>query len=128
MAKVCRIGARIGEAAGLDDHATELRNSPTLALRDQPPQRHLQIGARRAAEAAVAEQDGGICARAHQRVIDSDGAEFIDDDRSARALLRREKPLEERRLSSAQKAGEHRYRQLGAARVFLSKAKGPLRG
>ena len=50
-----------------------------LAVEHQPAQRDLQIGAGDAADAAVAEQHGLVGAVAHQRVVDADGAEFVDD-------------------------------------------------
>ena len=43
----------------------------------------LQIGAGDAAQAAVAEQHGLVGARSHQRVVDADRAELVDDDRGA---------------------------------------------
>ena len=45
----------IGEPAGLDHDALEMRYRALLALGDQPAQRDLQVGSGVAAEAAVAE-------------------------------------------------------------------------
>ena len=54
-----------------------------LAIEHQPAQRDLQIGAGDAADAAVAEQHGFFGAVAQQRVVDADGAVFVDDHRRA---------------------------------------------
>jgi hypothetical protein len=56
--------AGIGEAAGLDDDALEARHRAAAALGEQGAQAFLQIGAHRAADAAIAEQHRRIAARA----------------------------------------------------------------
>ena len=48
--------ADVGEPAGLDQHAAEMRNLAAVAVGDQLAQRDLQVGAGVAAQAAVAEQ------------------------------------------------------------------------
>ena len=68
VAKVCEQRAGIGEPAGLDHHAAEMRHRAALALGDQAAQRDLQVGAHDAAQAAVAEQHGFVgCWRAAAR-------------------------------------------------------------
>ena len=64
--------AGIGEPAGLDQDAAEMRHVAALALGDQAAQRLLQVGAGDAAQAAVAEQRGLVARVAHQRVVDAD--------------------------------------------------------
>ena len=90
MAKVCRIGRRVGEARGLDHDALEIRQLAALALDHHAAQRMLQVAARDAAQAAIAEQHGLVGAVAHQRVVDAGRAEFVDHHRGALALRRRQ--------------------------------------
>src|SRR5919197_1467282 len=75
--------AGIGEPAGLDHDAPELRQPALRALGDEITQRVLQVGERVAAEAPVAEQRHVVARGAHQRVVDADAAELVDDDRGA---------------------------------------------
>ena len=80
---------RIGEPAGLDHDAAEVGQFAALALDHHAAQRLLQIAARDAAQAAIAEQHGLVGARAHQRVVDAGGAEFVDHHRGALPFRRR---------------------------------------
>jgi hypothetical protein len=89
-----------------------------LALEDQMAQRDLQIGPCRAANAAVTEQHRFFTGATHQRVVDADGAELVDDDRGAVPLRRCEKALQQRGLAGAEKAGDDRDRNARAARAF----------
>ena len=118
VAKVCRIGRGIGEARCLDHHALEVRHLAALALHHHAPQGLLQVAARDAAQAAIAEQHGLVGARAHQRVVDADGAELVHHHRGPCAFRRGEKALEQRGLAGAEKAGHHGHRNARArARV-----------
>src|ERR1700730_14579599 len=105
----------IGEPAGLDHDAPERRHLAMVALRNEWAQRHLQIGARGAAQASVAEKRDLIAAAAKKRVIDADVAEFIDDDGRAFTFRRGQKTAQERRLSRAEKAGNDGHRNTRAA-------------
>jgi hypothetical protein len=67
----------------------------------------LQIGARDATQAAIAEQDGLVRARSHEGVVDPGCAEFIDDDSGTVALRRIKETLEKRCLSRTEKTGEY---------------------
>jgi hypothetical protein len=89
-----------------------------LALGDQPAQRILEIGARIAAQAAIAKKGHLVSAAAQEGVIDASAAEFIDDDRGARAWRRGQKTANQRRLSGAEKAGDNGHRDARAARAF----------
>ena len=55
----------VGKPARFDDDARERRHLATLALGDQTPQRQFQVGARGAAQTAVAEQRDLIGGAAH---------------------------------------------------------------
>ena len=79
---------RIGEPRCLDQDAGERRHRAALAIEDKPSQRRLQIGAGDAAQAAVAEENGFLGAVAHQRVVDADSAELVDDHRGALTFRR----------------------------------------
>ncbi len=79
----------IGEPRGLDHDALEGGDFAALALDDHAAQRLLQIAARDAAHAAIAEQHGFVGARAHQRVVDAGRAEFVDHHRGALPFRRR---------------------------------------
>ena len=59
---------------------------------------------------------------AQQRMVDPDLAEFVDDDRGVGALRRFEEPLDQRRLARAEKPGDDRHRDAGAARTPLPPA------
>ncbi len=83
MEKVCRIGPGSARPAGFDHDAAERRYGTALAIEHQTAQRRLQVGARDAADAAVAEQHSLLGAVAHQRVVDADGTELVDDDGGA---------------------------------------------
>src|SRR5262249_44978254 len=55
---------------------------------------------------------------AHERILDANAAELVDDDRGARALWGREKAAHQRGLAGAEEAGDHGHRNAGAARAF----------
>src|ERR1700722_1696735 len=105
----------IGETRGLNHDASERRYRAALAIEHQAAQRRLQIGARNAADAAVAEQHGLVSAVTDQHVVDADGAEFVDDDGGALPFRRGEKTLQQRRLAAAEKSGDDGHRNFGAA-------------
>jgi len=77
----------------------------------------LQVGARRAAQAAVAEQRDFVRGPAHHRVVDADRAEFVDDHGRVAAFERREKAAYQGGLACARKAGEDCHREARAARA-----------
>ena len=110
--------AWIGEPAGLDHDTPKIGQLAALSLDDHPAQCLLQIGAGDAAQAAVSQQHGLIGARPHKRVVDARCAELIDDDRSSLPVLRCQKVLEQRGLSGAKEAGDHRHRQPCPALAF----------
>ena len=125
VAKVCRIGP--GSASPLVSITirAEPRHRAALALGDQAAQRDLQVGAGVAAEAAVAEQRDLVGAVAHQRVVDADAAELVDDDGGAFALRRRQEAAHQRGLAGAEEAGDDRHRNARAARALLPRPNGP---
>ena len=86
--------AGIGKARGLDDDAAEVGDLAAVAFHQHAAQRLLQIAARDAAQAAIAEQHGLVGAGADQRVVDAGSAEFVDDDGGAGAFRRAEKVFE----------------------------------
>jgi hypothetical protein len=88
-------------------------------------QRNLQIGARGAADAAVAEQHGVFSGAAHQRIVDADGAEFVDDDSGAVSFRRCKKALQQRGFAGAKKSGDDGDRDAGAPRALEPPAEWP---
>ena len=64
-----------------------------LALDHHAAQHLLQVAARDAAQAAIAEQHGLVGAGAHQRVVDAGRAEFVHHHRGALAFRRRQERL-----------------------------------
>jgi hypothetical protein len=102
-----------------------MRDLAALAFGDQASQCELKIGARRAAQAAVAEQDRLLAAGAHQLVVDADRAELVDDDGRAASLGRGEEAFEQGGLAGAEEAGEDRDRYAARARAPLLPAERP---
>ena len=91
-----------------------------LAFGHERPQRDLQIGARIAAEAAIAEQRDLVSAGAQQHVVNADAAELVDNDRGARALRCPQEVPNQRRFSGTEKAGDDRHRNARAASMLES--------
>jgi len=75
-------------------------------------QRVLQIGAGVAAQAAIAEQRDIVGRAAHERIVDADAAELVDDDRGARTLggVARKSGAPAVVLPAAEEAGDHGHR------------------
>ena len=107
--------AGIGEPAGFDQDALELRHVALRPLGHEIAQRVLQVGAGVAAEAAVAEQRHLVARAAHQRIVDADAAELVDDDGGAGAFRRRQEATHQRGLAGAEEAGDHGHRNARAA-------------
>jgi len=78
---ICQLSARTPTAMAM----------AALTLDHQLAQGLLQVAARDAAQAAIAEQHGLVGALAHQRVVDAGGAEFVDHHRGTLPLRRFEK-------------------------------------
>src|ERR1043166_8795823 len=94
------------------------RQQSAVTLGDEPAQRYLQVAARDAAGAAVAEQHRRLCAVAHQRIVDADRAELVDDDGGAAPLRALKERAHQGRLPGAEEAGDDGARNAPAARVF----------
>src|SRR5439155_22834119 len=90
------------------------------ALGYEIAQRDLQVGAGVAAQAAVAEQRDFVGRAAHERVVDADAAELIDDDGGACTFGRRQETAQQRGLAGAEKAGDDADRNARAARVLAA--------
>ena len=79
----------IGKAGSLDDYATKGRDLFQIATAIQIAQGHHQIATYSAAQAAVAQLDDVLGQIGHHQMVDTDFAEFIDDDRGVgKAALR----------------------------------------
>ena len=108
-------GRRIGEPAGFDDDSLKMRNDPALAIGNQTMERHLQVRAHVAAQAAIAEQRDVVARIAQQRVVDSGLAEFVDDDGGARPFRRPQEMADQRGFPGAEKSGHDGDRNPRAA-------------
>ena len=94
-------------------------SAPASALRDQAPQqRDLQVGARSAAQAPVAQQraTSSLLART-SAIVDADGTELVDHDSGAGAFRRGEETPHQRGLAGTQEAGDDGHRNARAARM-----------
>src|SRR5579871_2333411 len=105
----------IGETRRFDDDPAEWRNRAALAVKNEPAQRQLQIGAGDAADAAIAKENGFFGAVANERIVDTDRAELVDDHRGAGAVRRLQEPADQCRLAGAEKSGDHGDRNARAA-------------
>ena len=119
LAKVCNTGP--GSARPLVSMMTrwKLGTAPRARSANRVAQALLQVGAHGAAQAAVAEQHGGVARRAQQRVVDPDFAVFVDDDGGVGALRLRQQLADQRRLAGAEKPGDDGDRDARAARPPL---------
>ena len=95
----------IGEPAGLDDDALEMRDDAALAVGDEAVQRDLQVRAHVAAQAAIAEQRDVVAGIAQQHVVDAGLTELVDDDGGAGPLRGAEELPHQCGFSGAQKPG-----------------------
>src|SRR5262249_9085280 len=102
----------------LVQYPRERRQRALRALGHEIAERVLQVGAGIAAQAAIAEQRDIVGRGAHERIVDPDAAELVDDDRGARALGGREKTTHQRGLAGAEEARDHGHRNARAARAF----------
>ena len=84
---------RVGEAAGLDDDATEARDFAAFAPREQIAQRVLDILAERAAQTAVIEQHRRFVGLADQVVVEADLAKLVDQNGDVRHARRHQHSL-----------------------------------
>ncbi len=94
---------RVGESRGLDENSVEF-----IFAFHQPSENADQIAAHRAADAAVVHFKQLLLALNNELVVDADFAEFVFDYGEFFAVLLRQNPIEQRRLTSSEKAGENR--------------------
>ena len=114
--------AGIGETAGFDDDPLETRHRAARPVGEQRAQTLLQIGAHRAAQAAIAEQHRRVARSPQQRVVDPDLAVFVDDDCGVGAFGAAQQLADQRRLARTEKAGHDGNRNARAARPPLAAA------
>jgi hypothetical protein len=86
--------------------------SATWPAREEIAQRLLQVGAHRAADAAVGHQGDVFRSHRHDVVVDADLADFVDHDRCAVHARMAQQFRDERRLAGAEEAGDQRDGQL----------------
>ena len=117
VANVCRIGP--GSASPLVSMTMRRNGGSNPRSRSATSRRSvLQVAARDAAGAAVAEQHRRLGAVAHQRIVDADRAELVDDDGGAVSLRALKERTHQGGLPGAEEAGDDGDRNAPPARVF----------
>ena len=76
--------SRIGEPRSLDQHTGEHGNFAAITLREQPPERVLQVTAHGAADTPARQHDGLAGDGLDQEMVERNLAEFVDDYRGVR--------------------------------------------
>ena len=100
-------GRRVGQAAGLDEHAAKWLDLPAQCQHEQVPQRIDHRAADRAAQAAAFDQHDVVLGQAHQVVVHAHVAILVDDHHRVRIGRFLQQAVEQRRLAAAQKPGQH---------------------
>ncbi len=101
--KCLRDGRRIGEAGRLDDDPIDAALAPHQAAKNS-----YEIATHRAADAAVVHFENFFFRIDDEVIVDSDLAEFIDNDGITLAVRLREDSVKQRGLSGTEIAGDHR--------------------
>ena len=114
-----RIGRGIGEAARFDDDPVERRDRALVAARSKIAQGVDEIAAQRTAKTTGRQQDHIALDPLDQQMIEADLAPFVDDDERVGELGLAQQPVQQRRLASAEKAGDDADRESRAARVTV---------
>ena len=96
---------RVGKAGGLDYDAPK-RRAGVAAPVEKAQQRIHQIAAYRTAQATVGQFDYALIGGLDEEVVDTDIAEFIDDDCRVGQLRVAEETIEQGRLAAAEKSGD----------------------
>jgi hypothetical protein len=97
---------RIGEAGGLDHDAGEPRDLALGAVDKQARQGVDDVVAHRAAQAAAVEQHDILARPLDQQMVETDLAEFVDDDRCCHHAGLLQHMVEHGRLAAAEKTGQ----------------------
>ena len=95
---------RIGQSRGLDDQPREIRQRAALPPAEQPHHRQVQIAHQIAAQASVRHHHGPLRTMIDQVAVDRHLAEFIDRDGGVRHAGIAQQGIDQRRLTTAQKA------------------------
>ena len=96
----------IGQSGGLDDHIAEMRNLAQRPLQQQVPERHRQIFANGAADAAIAQFDDIVLDLLDNQMVQGHFAELVDDDGRILQPVIAQGLGDQRRLAAAQEAGD----------------------
>jgi hypothetical protein len=98
---------RICKSRGFDHDALEGRHRPRRAARGKIAERQHEIASHVAAQAAVRKLDKGFVAGFNELMIETDCAEFVDDDGRPRHRGIAQQAGEQRGLAAAQEAGDY---------------------
>src|SRR5581483_8850943 len=96
------------ETAGLEHNPPEIAEALLLPNRAQVVDRRMKVIAKRAADAAIAEQRERqvAAARCHDRAVDIDLAGLVDDDAGVGAVGERQEVRQQRGLAAAEAPGQ----------------------
>ena len=117
---------RIGQAGGFDDDALERHHGAGGAPRQQVAGGAHQVAAHGAANAAAVERDHLLLAGFDQQVVETDGAELVDDHRGACQRRVAQQVGKKRGLAAAEKARDDRERN--RRRCHAAPGSGPSSG
>jgi hypothetical protein len=101
---------RIGETAGLDEHARKSGDFTPQATHEQIAQAARQFAADAAAQATRSENDDVLVNLVDQIVVDGDLAELVDQHCGVGQRRLPQEMIEQRRFSGTEKAGQDGYR------------------
>ena len=103
---------RIGETARLDRDAAERPKPPGVTPLDQVAQALRKILPHHAAEAATRQLEDAALDKIHEKVVDRDRADLVDNDRRIGKRGGGKRAAQQRRLAAAEKSGQQRHRQI----------------
>ena len=116
-------GRRVGQAAGLDEHAAKV-DLPAQRQHEQVPQRIDHRAADRAAQAAALDQHDVVLGQAHQVVVHAHVAILVDDHHRVRIGRFLQQAVEQRRLAAAQKPGQYGHADAFSSSMNLDSTRG----
>ncbi len=98
---------RIGKPRGFDDDALQRLDAAGLQPVDEIGQRIDQFTAHCAAQTPVSQLDHALARLLDQQMVNAHLAELVDNDCCIAERRIFQKPVEQRRLAGAKKAGQH---------------------
>ena len=103
---------RVGQAAGFDRDTAKRPQVAGVTPLDQVAQALRNILAHHAAQAATRQLEDAALDEIHEKVIDRDRTDLVDDDRRVRKGRGGQRTAQQRRLAAAEKSGQQGHRQI----------------